>query len=187
MCVDFQELLNKIAARFASKKAFAKEVGIDPSRMSRALNGTDKLPFNVENCLRLAQISGEPPSKVLRAADKAKVANLIESLYGPERKMTDPVLQDLLDHWPTFPADVKAFVRQSVSLWVRSFVPPGTKKVIIHKGSGKSSTANDAGADQTNMSTQAPDRDGEQLPTARKRDDESSHEFALKKRRRSGS
>lgn len=94
---DFKELLNRIADRFDSRDALAKALGMNGSRLSRALNSGD-FPFNVANCLRLAKISGEPPSKVLRAAGKADVAELLESLYKPSVNEGE---RELLDLWDT--------------------------------------------------------------------------------------
>ncbi|MEP7304167.1 MAG: hypothetical protein ABJA98_01490 [Acidobacteriota bacterium] len=114
----FKTLLNKIAERFPSRTALAKALKITPSRLSRALN-TGDFPFNIENCLRLAQVSEEPPSDVLRAADNREIAELIESLYGPEKRVTDPVLQDLLQEWPTLTLENKNVVRMNVSIALR--------------------------------------------------------------------
>lgn len=116
----FQELLNRIADGFPTRQALAKAIDINASRLSRALNGTDKHSFNIENCLRLAQLSGEPASAVLRAADKGDIAELIESLYGQERKVTDPVVRDLLATWPDLTADEKNYVRSSVTMVLRA-------------------------------------------------------------------
>jgi len=97
--VDFTELLNKAVSRFPSKKAFAEAMDIDASRLSRALKAND-FPFNVTNCLRLARVSGESPSAVLRAAGKADVAEMIESLYGKDRtQLLTAAERELLDEW----------------------------------------------------------------------------------------
>ncbi len=116
---DFKELLARIARNFESKKALADALDIDPSRLSRAITKGD-FPFNVENCLRLARVSGESPSEVLRAANNADVAELIESLYGPEKTVTDPVLQELLAQWPTFKAADRHYVRLNLMLVLRA-------------------------------------------------------------------
>jgi hypothetical protein len=107
---DFKELLSRIALKFESKKALADALDMDPSRLSRAIN-TGDFPFNVENCLRLARVSGESPSELLRAADKGDIAELIESLYGPEKAMTDPTVVELLSKWELLTNDERAFMR----------------------------------------------------------------------------
>src|SRR4051812_1758742 len=94
---EFSELLTRVVAAFPNRSAFAKAIGLNASRLSRALN-TGDFPFNVTNCLRLAQVSGEPPSKVLRAAGKGDVADLIETLYGRDRNaLLSPEERELLD------------------------------------------------------------------------------------------
>lgn len=99
--VVFKDLLDRIARRFPSKKAFADAMDIDPSRLTRAINAGD-FPFNVENCLRLARLSGESPSEILRAAGKGNVADLIELLYGKDRtRLLTPAERELLDAWAT--------------------------------------------------------------------------------------
>src|SRR4051794_6397965 len=79
---EFRELLESTARRFPSKQAFAKAIGVTPSRFSRVLAGQHSL--NVLNCLRLAKLAGVPPSTVLHAAKKHEIAALLEELYGPE-------------------------------------------------------------------------------------------------------
>jgi hypothetical protein len=118
---DFTALLNQIAARFPTRQALATALDLNASRLSRALNGTDKhTAFNVENCLRLAQVSGESASTVLRAAHKGAIADLIEALYGPEKRVSDPVVQALLRAWPTFTAAERTYVRSNVAMVLRA-------------------------------------------------------------------
>lgn len=96
---NFKALLNRLSSGFASRDAFAKALGINSSRLSRAMN-TGDFPFNVSNCLRLAKISGESPTAILRAAGKGDVADLIEALYGKDRtRLLTPSERELLDAW----------------------------------------------------------------------------------------
>jgi hypothetical protein len=88
---DFQELLAEVRKGYSSQKEFAKALGIDQSRLSKAIN-LGEFPFNAENCLRLAKLSSRPPSAILRAAGKGDIAELIESLYGKE--WTDLLTKD---------------------------------------------------------------------------------------------
>jgi hypothetical protein len=81
---QFKALLARTAKRFPSRQALARALGINGSRLSRAIN-TGDFPFNVKNCLKLAQVSGESPSMILRTAGKDDVATLIESLYGDQQ------------------------------------------------------------------------------------------------------
>jgi hypothetical protein len=75
---DFREILERAAKRFQSKQAFARAVGLTPSRFSRVLRGES---MEVVNCLKVAKLAGEAPSRVLRAAGKGEIADLIEELY----------------------------------------------------------------------------------------------------------
>lgn len=95
--MEFKDLLSKIAGRFPSKKAFAEALDIDPSRLTRAINAGD-FPFNIENCLRLAKLSGESPTEILRSAGKVDIAELIESLYGREAEYTAKE-RELIETW----------------------------------------------------------------------------------------
>lgn len=73
----FRQLLKRLQKKhYPSVRAFADALETDASRLSRGL------PFDVRGCLRLALLTGEPPSSVLRAAGKGDVAALIERLYG---------------------------------------------------------------------------------------------------------
>lgn len=104
----FPDRLKAIASRFASKKALADAVGVSQGRLSRALKGDDNYSFNVENCLRLADVSGEPASEILRAAGKADVADLLERLYGGARPATLPAEErELLTRWRFLSPDAK--------------------------------------------------------------------------------
>ena len=81
--MTFKSFLKKVQKthHYPSIRAFAAALGIDPTRISR---GT---PFDLRRCLLLAQVTGENPSTVLKAAGKGELAALIEALYTtpPER------------------------------------------------------------------------------------------------------
>jgi hypothetical protein len=90
--VTFKSLLKRLQKKhFPSVTAFAQALGIDASRMSRGK------PFNIYWCLRLAQVTGENPSVILRAANKGEIATLIENLYGSGKVLLTPEQQMLLD------------------------------------------------------------------------------------------
>lgn len=71
--------------KFGSKSALAQAMGINSTRLSRLARHTDQHSLGTANCLRLAKHTDHPASDVLRAAGKADVADLIESLYGEDR------------------------------------------------------------------------------------------------------
>src|SRR5262245_5253006 len=78
---EFQRLLAVVTDEYqGSKGELASAIGVTPSRFSHLLlTGSP----SIEVCLRLAEVSGLPPFRVLRAAGKADIADLIAELYGP--------------------------------------------------------------------------------------------------------
>jgi hypothetical protein len=95
----FTELLETLVARYGGDAALAKEIRVSAARVGRARKGEGGYSFKVENCLRLAQVSGESASDVLRAAGKADVDDLIQELYGYRRPELPRVQRELLDKW----------------------------------------------------------------------------------------
>jgi hypothetical protein len=78
---DFQRLLRQILAEHfpgkGGQKRLAGKIGIDPSRLSRAVRVGD-YTFNLENCLRLATAGKRSPLDVLEAAGKHEEALLLK-------------------------------------------------------------------------------------------------------------
>jgi len=99
------ELLAAQARRLGSVSAVAKALGISPSRLSRVGRGDYSL--EVVNCLKLAQLSGEPATEVLRAAGKGDVADLLESQFGKGRPQLPASHRLLLEKWETIPPSVR--------------------------------------------------------------------------------
>lgn len=76
-----------VSDRYKTTAALAKAIGMTESGFSRAAKaGT----FDVENCLRLAEETGESAEVVLTMAGKGQVSDLIQTLYGKARGATDP-------------------------------------------------------------------------------------------------
>lgn len=88
--MTFQELLGGFVERFGSQTALGRAVGMSASRINKVLKGRDT--FDVANCLRLAEATGETPGVILRTAGKADVQELIERLYGEARPRVEPVM-----------------------------------------------------------------------------------------------
>jgi|SRR5919108_6375784 hypothetical protein len=84
---EFQQLLIALAKEYPNRSAFAAAIGVDPSRLSKALSGKGDV-FDVVGCLRIARATGKSPSAILRAAGRGSVADLIERLYGPPRRVS---------------------------------------------------------------------------------------------------
>jgi hypothetical protein len=125
---QFSELLNRAVATFPNRSAFAKAMGLNASRLSRALN-TGDFPFNVANCLRLAQVSGESPSVVLRAAGKGDIADLIEALYGRDRnELLSAEERALLDQWRRLDPNARAGLHALLGSRFRSSGVQKTRK-----------------------------------------------------------
>ena len=102
-----------IEHRFGTATALAGKVGMKLSPFTRGVRAGK---LNLVNLLTLARVAEEQPSKVLRLAGKHREADIIEQAYGPQKPVTDPVLQDLLELWPTFTADEKTYVRSNVRM-----------------------------------------------------------------------
>jgi len=88
---SFRALLRQLSKRYDTLQAFADALGIAPSRLTRSMSPRG-LPFDINGCLKLAKAMGLPPDQVLRAAGKARTADLIRELYGD-----DPALARLSD------------------------------------------------------------------------------------------
>jgi hypothetical protein len=59
--------------------------------------------LDVLNCLKLAAMTGESPTRILRIAGKGEIADLTERLYGPGRATVSPAERELLDDWQALP------------------------------------------------------------------------------------
>ena len=80
--LTFQEWVQHlIDTRYRTATAMAAAMGMDLTPFQR---GVDVGTFKLENLLKLAKITDERPSVVLRMARKGEEATLIESLYGPD-------------------------------------------------------------------------------------------------------
>src|SRR5215510_15576692 len=78
---ELSSIIREGTRRFGTKQALAKAMNVNPTRLSR-LEHHGEYSLNIENCLRLAKLTHIPASDVLRAAGKAHIADLIESLYA---------------------------------------------------------------------------------------------------------
>jgi transcriptional regulator with XRE-family HTH domain len=77
-------LLADLIADFGgTQRDFAAAIGISRAHLSHLLS-TDPhyATVSIELCLRIARVTQTPASRVLRAAGKGAIADLIESLYG---------------------------------------------------------------------------------------------------------
>lgn len=91
----FKEFMDGLLKRYGTANKLAAALGLTATSLLRAAH--DQFTLNVENCLRLAAVSGELPSRILRLAGKADIADLLESLYG-QQSLT-PREKQLLSRW----------------------------------------------------------------------------------------
>lgn len=105
--MSFKVLLKRLQKKhYPSVRAFAQALGIeDASRLSRGK------PFDVYWCLRLARVTGENPTVILRAANKGAIAALIEDLYGATGTLLTPEQRALIEALDAIP---DPFIRQSL-------------------------------------------------------------------------
>lgn len=78
---DLQKLLTDLAKQFGTKTALAERLGLSLERLIKVMKDP-KESLGVLNCLKLAQVSGLPPSQILIMAGKKDVADLLDSVYG---------------------------------------------------------------------------------------------------------
>jgi len=123
--MSFKTYLKRLQKRhYPSLRAFAADLGIDATRLSR---GT---PFDLRGCLNLARITGEPPSAVLRAAGKADMADLIESLYGRGTPSLTVEQQQFLEALAAIPDPA---VRAALLEVARAAAPPAPPRTGTHR------------------------------------------------------
>jgi transcriptional regulator with XRE-family HTH domain len=81
---EFRQLLEELVTQYGgAKKDLAEAIGVTPSTLSHFLRSRAPHAPSVEVCLRLATVTGTSASRILRAAGKGDVADVIEDLYGP--------------------------------------------------------------------------------------------------------
>jgi transcriptional regulator with XRE-family HTH domain len=76
-------LAELIASYGGTQKNFAAAVGISRAHLSHLLSGDGHYAtVSIELCLRIAQVTQSSASRLLRAAGKGAIADLVEGLYG---------------------------------------------------------------------------------------------------------
>jgi plasmid maintenance system antidote protein VapI len=107
---EFVQLLKNEVTRLGSQRAVARGIGLTESRFGRVLSGEHSL--SVESCLRFSQLTGESPSRVLRAAGKASVADLIEELYVVDGERVSQSENAMLGRFRNLTAKAQQTVRE---------------------------------------------------------------------------
>lgn len=82
----FAEAINKVVDEQYGgiRRRLAESMNVSLSFLGKVVN--DQWPMGAENVLQFAQISGFPASHCLRIAGHHKLADQIESFWGPEAK-----------------------------------------------------------------------------------------------------
>lgn len=119
MPTTLQDLLSRYKERYGSLRALGHAIGLSPSRMSRLARGDEQGSLDVINCLKLAEVTGASPTRILRAAGKGEVAALIETLYKSEgREATMPALPpdqaEVIALWTSLPPQHRAAALESL-------------------------------------------------------------------------
>lgn len=135
---EFRDLLEAAAKAYPTKKAFAGAIGISPGRLSRVLGGEHSL--DVGNCLTLAKLTGDSPSRVLRVAGKGDIADAIEGLYGPAAPSMSPKERELLDVWNALTPRAREGLRLTMSELPRSGARRSTEETAL-KQRGRSGSS----------------------------------------------
>lgn len=102
-----------IGQRFKTATALASKIGMELSPFSR---GVAAGTLNLVNLLKLARVTDERPSVVLRLAGKGKEADLLEELYGAGETISASE-REVLDYWrqltPTARTSWLSFIRET--------------------------------------------------------------------------
>lgn len=98
---DLASFVRGFVSRLGTARAVAKAIGLTEGRVGRVMRGEGSM--EVGNLLRLADIAGEPPSKVLRLAGKAEEAELIERIYSVGVPPLSKSQRELLQTWERLP------------------------------------------------------------------------------------
>lgn len=135
-------------------------IGVEPSHLSRAM-GPGGQPFNVEGCLKLAQITNTHPSTVLRAAGKGRIAALIEQLYGPARDLSAIEQQLLRDYAATQDTQLQSTVLTLLEYGAKAH--KGSRKRAGGGGRGGGGTAGGSGDGPDPSIPNIPDKEPERV------------------------
>lgn len=161
MAQHFPALLRRILKQqYRTSKAFAAALGVKPSHLSHAMAPGGQ-PFNVEGCLKLAQVTNTPPSTVLRAAGKGRIATLIEQLYGPARELSAIEQQLLRDYAATEDDGLKGTVLAMLAWGAKAH--QGARKRSGGSGRGGGGAAGGSGGGPEPSIPDLPHKDPERV------------------------
>lgn len=118
MADSFRTFINEQIAKAGTAGNVAKAIGMSLSAFSRGVRLEGSL--GVDKCLRLAEWSGESPTRVLRLAKKGEVAEVIERLYGSAREPQSAPERELTELWRELETEPEA--RKALFTLLRALV-----------------------------------------------------------------
>jgi transcriptional regulator with XRE-family HTH domain len=122
----FLKLLEQAERKFPTQKELAEHIGIEESRYSNIKSGKAGV-FNVKNCLKLALLIHRPPGEVLRAANHADIAELLDTLYSHKAHAAITIDdEDMAGLWKKLSSEDRDLIRLHARRFTRSGEPKGT-------------------------------------------------------------
>jgi hypothetical protein len=91
-----QELLKARKGKYGTIQDLAVSMKLSYSGL---LRGVKKGTLDDQNILRLAELIGEAPANVFRAANRLEIADQFDRLYGPGIKPPSLMERKVLDAW----------------------------------------------------------------------------------------
>ena len=146
---SFATLLRQVIAHArATKRVFARAIGIAPSSLSHYLSPDSDSTPGIEVCLLIAKHGRVSASRVLRAAGRNTIADLLDELYGPERKTLDALASSEITlseraHLEALRTTAPATRRALILLTQRSTVVPLPQTSANHHAHKIKHTADD--------------------------------------------
>jgi hypothetical protein len=104
-----QSFLAARRPKFGTLQNLAEQMGVT---FSGFLRGVKQGTLSAENCLRLAEVLGEDPRVVFRAAQKAELAEQIDRLYGAAVPHISAAQRAVLDMWEALAPEDQRTVRE---------------------------------------------------------------------------
>lgn len=117
-------MLDRALAHYSGRRRkllLAADLGIGAQWFSRLYNGRSKASLGPEGCFKLANMIGEPPLNVLRAAAKEELATLLDKHYGPRPTLVapplDPLLRELVEVLPVAAETDRQWLEKLISMF----------------------------------------------------------------------
>jgi hypothetical protein len=109
---DLQQFLDERNTSFGTLQNLARLMRVT---FSGFLRGVKSGTLSAENCLRLAEVLGEEPAAVFRAAHKPELADQFERLYGKVANPMSAAELEILALWRTLTPRAREGLRLTMS------------------------------------------------------------------------